>query len=169
MQAKRYLELTALMVIAVLATVMLVSAQSYTYQATSTSHGDYLPVDTPVTVQATTNAPSTLVTYATFIWKNADGVIQFNDPPNVVPVVNGYAENTHTPNTPGDWGVQVFFQGPNGPINAQDITEIVKIRATSFFVTPEYAFGGLLALGACFAGLVAFKKRNSLPHLKSKP
>jgi hypothetical protein len=35
---------------------------------------------------------------------------------------------------------------------------------TSFTVLPEYAWGGLAALGACFVGFAVFKKRNNL-HL----
>jgi hypothetical protein len=33
-------------------------------------------------------------------------------------------------------------------------------------VVPEYLFGGLAALNACFLGFVVFKKRSSLPHFK---
>ena len=33
-------------------------------------------------------------------------------------------------------------------------------------VVPEYSFGALAALGACFVGLGLFKNRRSLPHFK---
>ena len=36
----------------------------------------------------------------------------------------------------------------------------------SLNVLPEYAFGALAALGACFIGFVVFKKRSNLPHLR---
>jgi hypothetical protein len=38
-----------------------------------------------------------------------------------------------------------------------------QLQGTPIFVTPEYTLGALLALSACFAGLVIFKARNHLP------
>jgi hypothetical protein len=168
MQAIRSLELTGLMVLAVLATVMFVSATPpphYDYSATSNFHGTDVPLGAWVTVYATTTAPQTVVDQVTFIWKNAAGETVYTD---VVPVSGGQAQSTEQPTSLGDWGVQTFFQGPDGKTK-EGVTEVVAIRATSFFEASEYAFGGLLALGACFAGFVVFKKRNSLPQLKSKP
>jgi uncharacterized repeat protein (TIGR02543 family) len=36
------------------------------------------------------------------------------------------------------------------------------------FVLPEYLFGTIAALGACFAALIIFKKRGSLPNFKRR-
>jgi hypothetical protein len=166
MQAKRYLELTAFMLLAILATVMLASAKPihYDYSVTSNFHGIDVPLGSTVTVTATTTAPQILVDDVTFLWKNANGHIEFTV---VVDVSGGQAQSARQPNSLGEWGVQAIFQGPDGR-KVGDLTEVVAIRATSFFYLPEYEFGGLLAVGACFAGFVAFKKRNSLQHLKSK-
>jgi hypothetical protein len=37
---------------------------------------------------------------------------------------------------------------------------------SNLFVVPEYFIGGLAALGACFAGLVFFKKRDSILNFR---
>jgi hypothetical protein len=160
MQVKRYLELTGLMVLAILATAMLVSATPINYYVTSNYHGINAPLGAPVTVTATTI--DTSVYQVTFLWKDATGTLKFTD---VVTVSGGEAQSIKTPGSLGDWGVQALFQGPDGKTK-EGITEVVAIKATSFFEAPEYAFGGLLALGACFAGLLVFKKRSSFSHIK---
>ena len=161
MQTKRHFGLAALMVLGILATVMLVSATPVNYNVTSNFHGIDTPLGANVIVTATTTDDS--IYQVTFIWRDAADQIQFTD---VVAVSGGQAQSSHQPDSLGDWGVQALFQGPTGTTK-EGITEVVSIRATSFFVVPEYAFGGLLALGACFAGLIVFKKRSSLSHLKS--
>jgi hypothetical protein len=40
----------------------------------------------------------------------------------------------------------------------------INVNTAGLLVVPEYALGSLAALGACFVGLVVFKKRTSL-HL----
>lgn len=40
------------------------------------------------------------------------------------------------------------------------------IAVATVFVAPESIFGALTAIGACFAGFVVFKKRNSLPKIR---
>ena len=42
-----------------------------------------------------------------------------------------------------------------------------SIAGGNFFQVPEYIFGGLLALTACFAAFVTYKKRSSLPKLRN--
>ena len=155
MKTKRYLELFALTVLALLATVMLVGATS-DYTVTSNYHGIDVPLGATVVVTATTT--DTTIQQVTFIWRDAANQIKFTDE---VAVSGGQAQSSHQPDSVGDWGVQALFQGPTGTTK-EGITEVVAIRSTSFFPVPEYALGGLLALGACFAGLIVFKKRSSL-------
>ena len=50
--------------------------------------------------------------------------------------------------------------------DAKDSTDVTPGGTGGFFVVPEYALGGLAALGACFVGFAAFKKRSSLQHFK---
>jgi hypothetical protein len=45
-------------------------------------------------------------------------------------------------------------------------SEAKTAAPNNLLVVPEYLLGGLAALGACFVGFVAFKKRGSLPHFK---
>ena len=156
MKIKSCLALIAFMVLAILATTMLVSATPVDYNVTSNFHGIDTPLGSTVIVTATTT--DTSVYQVTFIWRDAANQIQFTD---VVTVSGGQAQSTHQPNSLGNWGVQALFQGPDGTTK-EGINEVVSIKATSFFETPEYAFGGLLSLGACFAALAVFKKRNSL-------
>ena len=40
---------------------------------------------------------------------------------------------------------------------------VTAVPNQGIMVVPEYVLGGLAALGACFVGFVAFKKRSSLP------
>ena len=49
---------------------------------------------------------------------------------------------------------------------AKDCTDVTPGGPGGFFVVPEYALGGLAALGACFVGFVVFKKRSSFSHFK---
>lgn len=41
-----------------------------------------------------------------------------------------------------------------------------QMGGTTFFVTPEYALGSLLAVGACVVGLVVYKAKHNLPHIR---
>ncbi len=53
--------------------------------------------------------------------------------------------------------------GSQTNLNPHDVTW--TSTKTQNFQAPEYALGGLAALGACFVGLALFKKRGSLPKL----
>ncbi len=50
--------------------------------------------------------------------------------------------------------------------NAQDLATDGDLNILLVTAVPEYAFGGLAALGACFVGFAVIKKRISLPHFK---
>lgn len=50
--------------------------------------------------------------------------------------------------------------------DAMVFTNVTAGGTGGFFVVPEYALGGLLALAACFMGFIAFKKRSSIPSFK---
>jgi len=67
---------------------------------------------------------------------------------------------------PGKYDIAIDVNG-NGKydagIDALDNNDVVN--NAGFFVVPEYLFGGLAALGACFAAL-ALVKRKSLPHVR---
>lgn len=126
------------------------------YSVTSNYHGIDAPLGATVTVTATTT--DTKITQVTFIWRNAEEIEQWRE---TVPVTGGEAQSSGQPNSLGDWGVQALFQGPDGKTK-QGVEEVVSIKATSFFVVPEYALGGLLAIGACFGAFALFKKRNSI-------
>jgi hypothetical protein len=158
MRATRYLGLTVLMVLAILATTMLVSATPVSYNVTSNFHRIDVPVGVTVTVIATTTDDS--IQKVIFIWRDPTGAQAFL-PDEQIASPDGSFKSEKMPNSPGEWGVQALFIGPNGKTK-QGIDYVVSIKATSFFHLPEYEFGGLLAIGACFAGLVVFKKRNNL-------
>jgi hypothetical protein len=123
------------------------------YSVTSNYHGIDTPLGATVTVTATTT--DTKITQVMFIWRNAEKIEQWRE---TVPVTGGEAQSSGQPNSLGDWGVQALFQGPDGKTK-EGIEEVVSIKATSFFVVPEYAVGGLLAIGACFGAFALFKKR----------
>lgn len=57
------------------------------------------------------------------------------------------------------------FQRASDALDDGDVGIGIEVNTAGILVTPEYALGGLAALGACFAGFIAFKKRNSLPKL----
>lgn len=73
-----------------------------------------------------------------------------------------YAQSAHEPNIIGDWGVQAFFIGEGGK-NVNGITNVIKIRSTSFNVIPDLPIVGTAgALVTMFFGLSFFlhKKRR---------
>jgi len=125
------------------------------YTVTSNYHGIDVPLGATVIVTATTT--DTTITDVVFIWRNAEGIEQWRE---TVQVIGGQAQSSGQPDSLGDWGVQALFIGPDGTTK-ENVEEVVSIKATSFFVVPEYALGGLLAIGACFGAFVLFKKRDS--------
>ena len=139
------------------------------YIATSNYHGVDVPLYTPITVTARTNDPD--VVEITFRWHEPpDGngptrweeTVPISSDDDVHPLAPAltspdgedlpyYAESTHAPDVLGDWGVQVFFQGPDGT-DKSGVENVVKIRATSFNTTPEIPLG---TIGASTVMLIA--------------
>ena len=75
---------------------------------------------------------------------------------------NGHYTFTWTTNIPiGSYFVMAQFEGDT---TYRCNSAVASNGDTSITVVPEYALGALLALGACFASFVAFKKRSSLSH-----
>lgn len=69
--------------------------------------------------------------------------------------------------SPGLYDIVADING-NGQYDAGEAIDNADVTAGGtggFLVVPEYALGGLAALGACFVGFAAFKKRSSLPQL----
>jgi hypothetical protein len=77
---------------------------------------------------------------------------------------DGSYQFTWTPNIPlGSYFVMAQFAGDS----TYRCSSIVgSTDGTSLTVVPEYLFGGLAALGACFGGFLVFKKRYSLLKMR---
>ena len=70
--------------------------------------------------------------------------------------------------SPGFYDIVVDANG-NGYFDsgeAKDTADITPGGTGVFFVVPEYLFGSLVALTACFAAFVAYKRRDSTSKLK---
>ena len=166
-----------LLVVAFLPSVIAVSAPWSTlgtgYAITSNYHGVPVPPMTPVTVTAGTL--DTRVTQVTFRWhRPSGGSVNFT----AAVFTNGttgqwnngttaeirYAISTYTPDELGDWGVQAFFQDTEGRTRAE-VENTLKIRATSFYVTPEIPSGtiGAIAMMTAALALVALNRKAALP------
>jgi hypothetical protein len=77
---------------------------------------------------------------------------------------DGAYELEWTTNMPlGSYFVMAKF---DGDLTYRDSNAIASNTEASLTVVPEYFLGGLAALGACFGGLIVFRKRNSLSHFK---
>ncbi len=50
------------------------------------------------------------------------------------------------------WGVQAFFRDSTGKTKS-GVTDVVKIKGTSFFVIPEVSFGTIAMLLSMFGAL----------------
>lgn len=151
------------------------------YAVTSNFHGIDIFPGTPVTVTAGTLDPE--VVSITFRWHrppDGNGPVAWEDtvtplltspyppanvPQEVIDSINSstvwYAQDTRVPDEVGDWGVQVFFIGPDGRDRA-NLTDVISIRATSFNAIPEIPFGTIAAAAAMFIafGLFIVKKKR---------
>jgi len=142
------------------------------YAVTSDYHGIDLIVGTPVNVTALTL--DSTITHVTFKWNApngtegvwidtitpllTDGTGTWN---NGTTATIRYAYSIHNPDSIGDWGVKVLFQGPNGKTK-ENLDEVVQIRATSFNAVPEVPLGTIAILIAMLGalGVFAIKKRR---------
>ena len=130
------------------------------YSVTSNYHGIDVPLGATVTVTATTT--DTSITDVVFIWRNAEGIEQWRE---TVQVIAGQAQSLGQPDSPGDWGVQALFIGPDGTTK-QNVEEVVSIKATSFFLAPEYPVIGTAGIAiAVFAALVVVKRKEVMAKL----
>lgn len=144
------------------------------YAITSNYHGINILPGTPVTVTAGTL--DSYVTHITFRWHMPNDTARWEITVPVAP--NGttgqwnngstalirYAQSTQTPDVIGDWGVQAFFQDSTGRDRA-DLTNVIKIKATSFNVVPEIPIVGTAgAAVAMLLGLGFFMTRRRKPN-----
>ena len=144
------------------------------YAVTSDYHGIDVWIGNPVNVTAGTL--DTSLSQVTFKWNapnGTEGVWIDTFTPLVTNTSKGtwnngteaiinYAWSVHTPDSLGDWGVKVLFQGPDGKTK-ENADEVVKIKATSFNAVPEVPFGTLAIIAIMFGalGLFALKKKHN--------
>lgn len=127
-------------------------------------------------VSATAGTTDMSVYQIEFRWHNASDVVIFDDivkvsgplttptvPANVPQQVTSwandnpgvtylFAQDTQTPNSTGDWGVQALFYASGGHLQGQG-SDIVEIKAVSFTPIPENPAIG--TVGAAIALLLA--------------
>lgn len=136
------------------------------YAVTSDYHGINVPPGKLVTVTAMTT--DNTITQVTFLWKNPGGNTVFTEV-NATRGTDGEFDgktvytfsSAHTPNAIGDWGVQALFQGPDG-MTKESIEDVIAIRATSFFVVPDFPMIGTVgSLGTMLLGLGLFIRRKN--------
>jgi len=143
------------------------------YAVTSDFHGIDVFLGTPVNVTALTLDSS--IYQVTFKWNAPNGTegvwIDVFTPlitngskgtwNNGTEAIIHYAWSVHAPDSLGDWGVKVLFQGPDGRTK-ENADEVVAIKATSFNAVPEVPFGTLAILAAMFGAVAIFaiKKRR---------
>src|SRR3990170_1051558 len=142
------------------------------YAITSNYHGIDVPPGSNVVVTAMTTDPS--VYQVTFLWKDPTG--QTADKEEVTPLfTNGtmydgkliyYAISENIVYTIGDWGVQALFQAPGGKTK-QGITEVVKIRATSFNVIPEVPLIGTAGASIAMIAGLTYRMKRKPPKIRT--
>lgn len=71
-----------------------------------------------------------------------------------------YNSSTYALDIEGDWGIQVFFKGPEGQL--RHTTDIIKIRATTGMVIPEVGLSTLAIMFSMLGALGAYKLRRKL-------
>jgi len=150
------------------------------YAVTSDYHGINVIIGNPVNVTALTldstinritfkwNAPNGTEGVWIDVWDSpllTDGIGTWNN--GTIATIR-YAYSIHNPDSVGDWGVKVLFQGPRGKTK-ENMDEVVQIRATSFNAVPEVPLGTIAIAIAMFGalGLFAIKKRRI--KISSKP
>ncbi len=161
---KKIVIVTAILLLAIFASVSMVSAKQphYDYDVTNNYHGITVPIKTPVVVTATTNNPD--VVSVVFIWKDGTDKEQWRE---TVAVVSGEAKCTGQPDSRGDWGIQALFVGSSGSTN-EGVRNVVAHKATSVNVissvnhVPELPVLGTAGIvGALAIGLVVQVRRKN--------
>jgi len=146
------------------------------YAVTSDYHGTDVIIGNPVNVTAGTLDAS--IYQVTFKWNapnGTEGVWIDTFSPLVTNGSKGtwgssgaellihYAWSVHAPDSIGDWGVKVLFQGADGTTK-ENADEVVKIKATSFNTVPEVPFGTIAILAAMFGAIAIFAiKKKRVP------
>lgn len=137
------------------------------YAVDSNYHGINVPPGSDVIVTAYTTDMD--VYQVTFLWKYPNGTVAVGPEVDNTPVAGDLYEgnavntfsSTHSVDVIGDWGVQALFQSPDG-MTKESIDYVVAIRATSFFVVPDFPMIGTVgSLGAMLLGLGLFMRRKS--------
>jgi hypothetical protein len=167
---------------------------SYTFPSISVSHSISVSfvsdaINTKLTVFISpaiydTNNPHTINIHGTLadgsstplagqtvtVWYNVgQNWIQIDQTTPIITTATGdYSHNwqdypTNLPN--GYYVIEALFE-QDGPYQSSQADTNTTGNGVNLNVLPEYVFGSLAALGACFVGFVVFKKRSSLPHFK---
>jgi len=150
------------------------------YAVTSDYHGIDVMIGSPVNATALTL--DSTINRITFKWNAPNGTegvwIDVWDLPLLTDGMgtwnNGtmatirYAYSIHNPDSVGDWGVKVLFQGPNGKTK-EGFDEVVQIKATSFNAVPEVPFGTVAILMAMLGALGVFAIKKRRIAIPSKP
>jgi hypothetical protein len=135
------------------------------YAITNNYQGKDVPLGTSVNVTAmTTNCD---VNFVTFIWKNAAGVIVYQE--DVYVHTNGtryngqlvkYASSVQVANSLGDWTVIGKFYDEHG-FWFWTCDDLLATRSTSFNVVPEVPLLGTAGIAAAMAlGFTVYKKKK---------
>ncbi len=137
------------------------------YAITNNYQGKDVPLGASVNVTAmTTNCDANFVT---FIWKNAAGVIVYQE--NVDLKTNGtryngygplikYASSVQVADSLGNWNVEGNFYDEHG-FWFWTCNDWLAMRSTSFNVVPEVPLLGTAGIAAAMAlGLTVYKKKK---------
>lgn len=137
------------------------------YAVTTDCHGvDVLPGTLVTAIAGTTDSN---VEKVTFLWKYPNKTVAFEETKPVY--TNGttykgktvyYANSSYIPDVAGDWGVQALFIGAGGKEKAKH-EDVIKIRATSFNVVPDFPVVGVAgALAVMILSLYFFTRKKMI-------
>jgi hypothetical protein len=148
------------------------------YAVTTDWHGLDVPLGQLVTATAGTTNPQ--VKSVEFIWIRPDGTVAWivisetlltspYPPPNVPqevidynsPKTIWYTQDAQTPDELGDWTVKAIFHIRGNKMCTH--RDIVRCRATSFFVIPEAPLGVLATILSIFGALGASSIKRKKP------
>jgi len=164
-KSKKQLLLPLILLIVSITGVMIVSAkwpalEGSGYAATSNVHGEEVLPGTLVTAKGGTT--DTIVSQVTFIWRDPDANEEDRETVTVSVQEGTTSDGTaiwvfyssaHALWDLGDWGVQVVFQDSTGrTIEGLELDNVIKIRATSMHVVPEFPIGTLGPILSLLAG-----------------
>lgn len=164
------------------------SALNSGYAITTNWHGIEVPLGKSVTAWAGTTDSN--VEEVLFLWKRPNNTtfaevrVKVKGPYTTPEVPNGvpeeisewaqnqkygninvyYANNTQTPDTIGEWGVQALFIGKGGKAK-MGVAMVIRIRATSLNVVPDLPVVGTAgAVATMLLGLGLFRHIKRRQH-----